>query len=253
MNSSGASSVEVRLPEPLLGRPRFGPFPSVTDALKFLLALALGAVVAAFAGPLFWLPFVGGGFLLAIYRSDGKSVDERCGDYLRWRLRPRHGRSTGAVGSTRSIHRCAGGFAGGLRVGGVPLAFLPVAEQEARFRSYRALLDSLSGPLWMEMDSVAVLAGPYLPRDPPGRTTQPAELPARSSYGEFAALLVRRRRRRLVRILLLEPGTGAVPLARLSTRLEALRSALERLEVPVERLHGTELARLVGAHRGAAG
>jgi hypothetical protein len=253
MNSTGASSVEVRLPEPFLGRPRFGPFPSVTDALKFLLALALGAVVAAFAGPLFWLPFVGGGFLLAVYRSDGKSVDERCGDYLRWRLRPRLGRSSEALGSPRSIHRCAGGFAAGLRVGGVPLAFLPVAEQEARFRSYRTLLDSLSGPLWMEMESVAVLPGPYLPRDPPGLASAPAVLAARRSYAEFASLLVRRRRRRLVRVLLLEPGTGAIPLSRLSTRLEALRSALERLELPVERLHGTELARLVSAQGGSAG
>ncbi|MCI4363143.1 MAG: hypothetical protein L3K13_02425 [Thermoplasmata archaeon] len=252
MSSSSAATLELRLPEALLGKPRFGPFPSVTDALKFLLALALGAVVAALAGPLFWLPFVGGGFLLAVYRTDGKSVDERCGDYLRWRFRPRHGAPTANVGSTRTVYRCEGGFAAGVRAGGLPLAFLPVAEQEARFRAYRALLDALAGSLWMEVDTSALPTAPFLPRDSGAGDTATSDAAAQRSYREFLTLLLRRRRRRVVRILLVEPGTGAVSLGRLSARVESLRASLERLELPAERLQGSELARLAGSGGGWA-
>ncbi|MCI4345399.1 MAG: hypothetical protein L3K07_01385 [Thermoplasmata archaeon] len=253
MSFSGAAALELRLPDPLLGRARFGPFPCVTDALKFLLALAVGAVVAALAGPLLWLPFVGGGFLLAVYRPDGKSVDERCGDYLRWRLRPRHGAPAAGVGFPRTVQRCDGGFAAGLRVGGAPLAFLPVAEQESRFRAYRSMLDGLTGAVWMEVDSTAIPAPPFLPRDGGSGKVASAERAARDAYREFARLLVRRRRRRAVRILLVEPGDGAGSLGRLSSRIDSLRAALERLELPVERLHGAELARLAPAGGGSRG
>jgi hypothetical protein len=238
--------VEVPLPEPMLRRSRFGPFESVTDALKFLLALALGAAVAALTAPVAWLPFVGGGFLLATYRPEGKSIDERCGDYLRWRFRSLAGhRLRAASASPGPFLRVDGGLYAGLEVGGAPLAYLPAPEQAARFAAYRAMLDGLGGPLWMEVGSEPVRDRPFLPD--PGAAVRAEEAAPLEAYREMLRLLLRRRHRRRVRLLLAEPEVGAAAERRLTGRLRSLGEALGRLELAPRRLRASEVAALLGS------
>jgi hypothetical protein len=243
---SPGGPVEVPLPEPMLRRPRFGPFDSVTDALKFLLALALGAVVAALTAPVAWLPFVGGGFLLATYRPEGKSIDERCGDYLRWRFRSLAGhRLRDTAASPGPLLRVDGALYGGLEVGGTPLAYLPEPEQAARFAAYRAVLDSLGGPLWMEVGSEPVRAGPFVPE--PGPAVRAEESEPLEAYREMLLLLLRRRHRRRVRLLLAEPEAGAAAERRLTERLRSVGETLGRLELVPRRLRSSEIAALLRA------
>lgn len=241
---SATVPLQVALPEPMLRPSRFGPFASVTDALKFLLALAVGAIAAALTAPLTWLPFVGGGFLLATYRPDGKSIDERCGDWLRWRFRSlgghRLGRATASPGPLLALD---GGLYAGLDVASAPLAYLPTAEQAGRFAAYRSLLDGLGGPLWMEVGSERVRPAPYLPRPPPA--LRPEEAEAFGAYREMLSLLLRRRRRRRVRLLLAEGGLGRVPQRRLSGQVGRLADAFDGLGLASRRLRASELAALL--------
>ncbi|HEV2450047.1 MAG TPA: hypothetical protein VGU43_06540 [Thermoplasmata archaeon] len=249
---SATAPLEIALPEPMLRPSRFGPFASVTDALKFLLALAVGAIAAALTAPLTWLPFVGGGFLLATYRPDGKSIDERCGDWLRWRFRSLGGRRLGrAAASPGPLLALDGGLYAGLDVASVPLAYLPTAEQAGRFAAYRSLLDGLSGPVWMEIGSERVRPGPYLPPRPAG--LRPEETGAFGAYREMLDLLLKRRCRRRVRVLLAEGGTGRVHQRRLSSHVGRLAEAFGGVGLDSRRLRASELAALLGpAPEGAA-
>lgn len=241
---SATAPIQIALPEPMLRPSRFGPFASLTDALKFLLALAVGAIAAALTAPLTWLPFVGGGFLLATYRPDGKSIDERCGDWLRWRFRSLGGRRLGrAASSPGPLLALDGGLYAGLEVGSAPLAYLPTPEQAGRFAAYRSLLDGLGGPIWMEVGSERVRPGPYLPAPPAG--LRPEEREAFGAYREMLALLVRRRCRRRVRVLLAEGGTGRAHERRLSAQAGRLAEAFGGLGLAARRLRASELAALL--------
>ncbi|MCI4334518.1 MAG: hypothetical protein L3K04_02670 [Thermoplasmata archaeon] len=247
---SAALPVEVRLPEPMLRRARFGPFETVTDALKFLLALVLGAVAAALSSPVVWLPFVGGGFLLATYRPDGKALDERCSDYLRWRWRSTAAGGSSSAPAAGAALPVAGGLVAGLEVAGAPLAYLPAPEQSSRFSAYRSFLDSLGGPLWLEVGSVPVRSAPFLP--PTGRGSgDSADLQAAArAYRELLLLLLRRRRRTRVRLLLEELRPSPAGRARLARQVAAVEEQLARLELSPRRLRGGELAETARALRG---
>ncbi|MGI0053181.1 MAG: hypothetical protein ACRECR_02835, partial [Thermoplasmata archaeon] len=67
--------ITIALPEGFDRKGRLGPFPSGADALKFLLVGAVGAIVALRFGVLLWPPFLAGGFLISVHRSEGGSPD----------------------------------------------------------------------------------------------------------------------------------------------------------------------------------
>src|SRR6202007_533818 len=83
----------VALPD---GLGRTMPLPPVRDALKFTTYAAVGAVAAAVFAPIWWLPFLGGGFALSVLRPDGKALDERFGQLVAFELRSGRGPRRGS-------------------------------------------------------------------------------------------------------------------------------------------------------------
>lgn len=234
----------VPLPEPTGRRMRLGPFPSVRDALKFVTVAAVGSVVAALAGPGAWLPFLGGGFALAIGRVDGKPPDERAVDYVEWRLRgSRWGRRRGATRSAtgrEGIVRLEGGrWAVVLAVSGIPVAYRPPAEARRLFDAFRRWLRETEGVLYFSA-ATEVIDGRSLMGDH-GRPGSAAESVARAGHDEMLALLVRRRRKRRVTVILSVPGQEPRSLERLERRCGQAVAGLAAMGLAVERLRGRRL------------
>ncbi|MCI4349665.1 MAG: hypothetical protein L3J93_05565 [Thermoplasmata archaeon] len=244
--SDPARPLDIPLPKRLDRRMRLGPFPSARDALKFAAYAAIGTTVLPIGGAAAWLPFLVAGFLLATYRPDGKGLDERAADYLRWQRRKRFGRIDPGAPDARSPRSEAGARDGRVaaeifEVGGLPLRFLPPRDARELFEAYRALLRSLAEDVYLDASTVPIPATPF--RLPTLQRLGAEEAGARAGYAELLSLLLRRRRRRRVRIALLRPpGTSGGP-PEVDDRSTDLRARLGSFGLDPIRLAGVELRR----------
>ncbi|HEV2318060.1 MAG TPA: hypothetical protein VGV89_10895 [Thermoplasmata archaeon] len=248
MSAPRGAEEGIVLPERLETRAPFGPFPSGGDALKFLLVSAVGALVGLRFGALLWTPFLAAGFLVAVHRRDGLSLDERAGHYLAWRWRSLRPRSSvarpGAAGVGSIVRSAHGRWAAAFETGGIPIAFLPTEVARRVYEVYRQLLRSTELSIHLCSTRSVIRAEPFLPRVLPAGES---ERSARAGYQEFVRLLSRRRQRRRCRVLLVSgPDGGVAAHARLQAALETWTGTLTELEIPVRRLRGSELAALVG-------
>jgi hypothetical protein len=244
MTTSEALPV-VELPERLDRPGRLGPFPSGGAALKFLLVGAVGALVALRFGPLLWTPFLAGGFLLAVHRRDGRSLDEVTVDYLRFRLRRRAPAGSGArPGTSRPCTTAstrAGRVAAGFEANGIPVAFLPPTDAARLYDQYRNLLRAHPTTLVLRVGRIPIRAAPFLPHGP--LLSAGPEAAARTGYAELIELLAERRYRRRVRLLVVG-GTGRSAAARVESEMESIGRALEAMGIPHHRLRGARLLSL---------
>ncbi len=233
----------IAIPPPLLRPARFGPFPSTKDGLKFLMVAAVGGGVATVAGALAWLPFLAGGFVLAVYRPEGSSLDERAAAWLRWKCQiPRENASTRRATEPDSLalKDRSGRWVAAVEADGIPVAFLPSVERRRLFDGWATLLRSIDGDAFLVIDSLPRLVGPVLPPRPlaPGNESR-AEL----GYTEMLQLLLRRRRTRRVLIVLGARYGGRPGLDQLSTTIAAVSASLDSLEIPHRRLSAREIVR----------
>jgi hypothetical protein len=231
----------VRLPERIDRHSRLGPFPSARDAARFLCYAAAGAILSPWVSPFLWLPIVAGGFIVSVWQPDGRPLDERIWEYLRWRLRSAVPLSvmTRRIGVRRGIVRVAPGhFLAVLQAGGIPIAYLPPADLEARFRQFRETLRGGSGAVGIWCTSVPIRPQPLRPTP---STPPDVQAAARGAYSELVELLCQRRRVRRVYIAVRATGPGPDGLARVDLEIRSLRDRLESLGVRSVRLVGRRL------------
>ena len=245
--------VWVSVPERLDRRMRLGPFASGRDAVKFVAAVAVGAVVSLAVVPWAGLPIVVVGGVVAFWRPDGDPLDERLLTWVRWATR-RTGRPGGLMApsregpaSRRAIVRTPDGRSAALlRASGVPLAFLPPADLTAQFERYRELLRSVDGTLVVVARTSPIFAGAVLP---PAGAVPDAERAACDGYRELVTLLARRRSVRTLVLAVVRPDAGPVGEARLAAAADLLQARLADLGVRASRLTGRPLvdaARRIG-------
>ncbi|HZY93215.1 MAG TPA: hypothetical protein VFG07_10665 [Thermoplasmata archaeon] len=236
----------IGLPAPVDRPQRLGPFPSARSALKFVAIAAGGALVASAVGPLAWVPFLGGGFLLTAGRDEGRTLEQQLGDFVRFQVRQHAGGSR-----PRRLPRLPRGVrvatidaahtVGILSTGGVPVSFLPPADARTLFESFRELLRSVEGGLFVRVATQPLSSTPF--RLPFPVASAADESQARSGYAEMVRLLCRHRRRRTVHVVLWTSGTGAAERAALEGRMDALTASLRGLGLDPQPLQGEELAR----------
>jgi hypothetical protein len=249
MEGPDAGVPVVVLPERVDRRVRLGPFPSARDALKFASYAAAGAILAPFLSPFAWVPVLGLGFVVSVWRPDGDAVDERTARILLFHLRPRNGDPLTRRGPSPEVPGSVVPLLGGFRVAvvrspGTPLAYRPPSELSSLFERFRDLLRATEGPIFLRATTVPIRAAPVLPRATGGGS---AETAARVGYGELVAALCRRRSVRRVDVALCAAEAGPEGDRRLTERVQAL----------VEQLAGLGLAaapltdrRLLDAVRG---
>jgi hypothetical protein len=230
------------MPRPVDRRLHLGPFPSARDALKFAGVAAGGLLVVPFVGPAAIVPFALAGFVVAVHRSDGRSLDDRVLGYLGYRWRRRHGAARrpvlpGGLGAPRHVRLAGGRAAAVLVAGGVPVSFLPPDDARRLFESTRGWLETLGDGVYLVADTVPIPAGPFRPRLPAPDAPDRA---AGVGYDEVVRLLLRRRRARRVTLVLWEPADAAGH-ARLEDRAAASLAALATLGVVADRLAGAPL------------
>lgn len=234
----------VVVPERLDRRLRLGPFASGRDAVKFVTAAAVGAVVSLAVQPWAGLPIVVAGAVVALWRPDGEALDERVSAVVRWAAR----RATAEAPLTAirpspagrgTVTRPDGRRAAVVRTGGVPLAFLPPTELARQFELYRELWRSVEGQLIVVAGSAPIHAGTIVPGDGP---LPEGERAARDGYRELVSLLARRRSVRRVHLALSEEMHGAEGLRRLEAAVDLLSERLADLGVRCERLRDRALA-----------
>src|SRR5580658_1211198 len=233
----------VPLPPPLLRPARFGPFAPARDGLKFLLIAALGGGVAAATGALAWLPFLAGGFVIAVYRPDGWSLDERASAWIRWHYR---GDGTGSTGhpprapASPALKDRSGRWVAALEAEGIPVAFLPPLDRRRLFDGYTALLRVIDPDAFLVVHSVPRRAGPVLPKS----TKVPGpEATAAAGYAEMVRLLLRHRRARRVLLVVGSRRGGRVGLEQVGTTIDGVATGLDSLEIPYRRVSAEEIVR----------
>ncbi|MGA8663867.1 MAG: hypothetical protein WB809_02195 [Thermoplasmata archaeon] len=239
----------VPLPGPVERRLRLGPFASTRDALKFVTYAAVGALLAPFVSPYAWLPVLGLGFGVSVWRPDGEAVDERIGRWIGWSWRHLGGtpmtRATARSVSTGNFARLGPGrYATVLRLGGTPVAYRPPADLERMFREYGDVLRASDGVLVLHVGTVPLTAGPLLPHDAPAQAT---ERSAHAGYRELVLVLCHRRQVRTVDLALFGSGKGREVPGQLEARTQALAGRLTALGLRSSRLRGRGLAD--AAHR----
>jgi hypothetical protein len=235
----------IPVPERLDRRLRLGPFPSGREAVKFVTAAAVGAVVSLVVEPWAGLPIIAVGAILALWRPDGEGLDERLLAVARWALR----RSVGEARLTTATRAPGNGQATLLlpdgrraavvRTAGVPLAFLPPADLARQFELYRELLRSVEGGLISSSTAVPIHAGSVLPTEIP---LSEAERGAEEGYRELVSLLCRRRSVRRVLLALAQDTPGVEGPGRLEAATQLLQERLADLGVRSERLRDRPLA-----------
>jgi hypothetical protein len=227
----------VGLPARFDRRMRLGPFPSVRDALKFATYAAVGAIPAALLAPAWWIPFLGGGFLIAAYHPEGKPVDERAGEFVayQWRRGPgarepsKPRRGPAALGPSALVGSSA--VVAVLEVAGTPAAFLPPDESRALFDRFREMLRGIDGGIYLVMGTEPISSTPFLPIE----ALAPVAPDARAGYREMVQILCQRRQRRRVLLAVWVPrGEGAA--ARLEGAVRVVVDQLGRMGLPAERL-----------------
>ncbi|HTS33823.1 MAG TPA: hypothetical protein VMI55_07825 [Thermoplasmata archaeon] len=248
----------VALPRPVERRLRLGPFASARDAVKFAGYAATGALLAPFVAPYAWLPVLGAGFLLTVWRPEGEALDERVARWATWRVRRL---ARGAPMTDPATPPARGGFLRVgpgqyvtiLRVGGTPLAYRPPAELERVFRAYVEALQSSEGILFLHAGSVPLSAEAVTPRH---RASSEAEEPARAGYRELVAVLCRRRLVRRVDLAVPNATAGPDLPAHLERATRALAARLAATGLRPVRLEGralSEAGRRFGWRRARAG
>lgn len=234
---------------------RLGPFPSAREAVKFGVYATFGAIVAAFAGPLGAVPFVGAGWIVSVHGRSGRGPDAVLGEYVRYRWR-RGGRKGGlaravpaSASSSAVVPLRDGTVAGALSVNGVPISFLPPSDARRTFEAYREMLRQ-AGPGWhFRVTSVPLGIGEMLPTGAPRGAEEEV---ARQGYAEMVRLLGRRRRTRRVDLLAWAPA-GPDGAANLDSRLTVAADRLRALGLEVDRLVGRPLSDVVSALDGTGG
>jgi hypothetical protein len=249
MESPPTAVPVVVLPERVDRRIRFGPFPSARDALKFVCYASVGAVLAPFATPLAWLPVLGAGFAVSVWRSDGEALDERAGRYAWFHLHRGRAGSVMPADLRIAVHGSVARLASGARVtvvrtGGVPLAYRPPAELAALFERFRELIRATEGTLLVRATTAPLSDQAVRPRD--GAPTD-ADAAARAGYRELASVLCRRRHARRVELSIATTATGPEAEQRLMDRTRALEEQLTAVGVRAEVLAGRQLG--AAAHR----
>ncbi|MGI0156250.1 MAG: hypothetical protein ACREDE_09015 [Thermoplasmata archaeon] len=229
----------VDLPERIDRRLRLGPFSSSRDALKFVSYAAVGAVLAPFTSPYLWLAVVGAGFVLSVYRTDGRALDEEAAAFVLWKLRAATGGGsmTGRPGKPLVrqgvIGAGPGQYAAIVQTGGTPIAYLPPGELARRFDLFRDLLRSLRSGLAFSVSATPMDPRPVVPPTlEPGRRDEPA----RAGYSELVTLLCRRRSVRRIDLVLVSSALGAAGVSDLESRVRTLTDHLEALGVRTVRL-----------------
>jgi len=230
----------VPLPSPIERRLRLGPFASAHDALKFVTYAAVAAVLAPFVSPYAWLPFVGLGFLLSVWRPEGEAVDERLGRWVAWSWRKVGWPAMNAPSASRPpgdafVRLAPGRYATILRLGGTPVAYRPPAELERIFREYAELLRASDGVLVLRVGTAPLGAHGLLPDESPLRREEQV---ARAGYRELVAVLCRRRQVRKVDLALFGSGNGREVRAQLDARTRSLSTRFEALGLRPTRLRG---------------
>ena len=205
----------IGLPAALGRRMRLGPFPSARHAMRFLAYAALGVAVAAWVSPLAWVPFVGVGFVLSAVSTDGRTLDEHAGAFVRYYLRGGPGlapRPLPRIPRRGGVRARAGGrWLAALRVDGLLL---------------RVGTEPLSGAA-------------FRPPSDPDRTEP--EQAALRGYDEMVRLLCRHRHRRRVELVLWTRAAPAADRTSLEDRVEALSLRLAALGLHPERATGLGL------------
>jgi hypothetical protein len=239
----------IPFPERLDRKLRLGPFPSGRDAVKFVAAAAVGAVVSLAVAPWAGVPVVAVGAVVALWRPDGEPVDERVAAVARWTAR-RSGREAAvsrraspAPGRT-TLLLPDGRSAALLRTGGLPLAFLPPADLARQFELYRELLRSVDGGLIVAAQRAPIYGAAFAPLERPVAT---AERGAQDGYRELVGLLAERRSVRTVLLALVREAPGSDGARQLESAVGLLQQRLADLGVRSERLRGRAL--MDGARR----
>lgn len=239
----GESPPRVGLRTAAERRLRFGPFPSVGDAMRFVAYAAVGALVIPWFGALAWLPILGVGFVLAVWQPGGVALDRRL--YLRvtWWERALQPSEVPVTSRGRSVHGGVARVPPGylvtvLKCGGRPIAFLPPQELYQKFRQYRELLRSLDGGIVLVGVGLPIDGRPWDPQEPP---LAAADTPARAGYSEMVRVLCRHRQSRRVYALQWAAEAAAGAATHLEERTGALAEHLEGLGVSPVRLEGASL------------
>jgi hypothetical protein len=206
--------------------------------------VSVGVLVAVWLQPLAWVPFVAGGFLLSVYQTDGRSLDEFTAGFVRFHL-TRHGRSPRPRAIARRWNsatraRLSGGpWVAAIGAGGLPVAYLPPEEARALFDGYRGFLRTLEGGLYLRIASEPMSDRPFVVSD---RCPVPDSAEAaRRGYSELVRLLCRRRRRRVVDLVVWSPSADPVGRVDLERSVRSLCDLLEGLGLAPQRRIGRRL------------
>ena len=242
-NPEGEAPV-VPLPASVERRLRLGPFASARDALKFVTYAAAGALLAPFLSPFAWLPVVGVGFAVSVWRPDGEAVDERLVRWIAWTGRRRQRGPVTPIAREGSPDRPfvrlgPGQYAAVLRLSGTPVAYRPPAELDRLFREFGAALRSSDGVLVLRVGTTPLTPERLLPR---ARAPPTAEGAAQAGYRELVTVLCRRRSARSVDLAMFSSGGGREVAAQLDQRARGLAARLDPLGLRVTRLRGGSLA-----------
>lgn len=235
----------VGLPERLDRRLRLGPFPSARDALKFVTYAAAGALLIPFAGAVAWVPLVLVAFAVSVWRPEGESLDERLLTLARWKWRTLRREeavrrpSSGVAARQSSLGLSPTRRAAVLKVGGLPLAYLPPAELARRFDQFRELLRAVDGTLAFRATPAPIHANSFLPPDP---VPAGAERTAHEGYRELVVLIARRRAVRQVYLAVACSGVGIERVSRLEASVGVVTERLVGLGLRPVRLRDRALA-----------
>jgi hypothetical protein len=235
----------IGLPERLDRRMRLGPFPSARDALKFVTYAAVGGLLSPFASPWVWIPVVLAGFAVAVWRPDGRAVDERAFTFVSWRLRSVGTR--GAVRETTSrplvrqglLQLASHRYVAVVRTGGTPMAYLPPNELLRRFELYRELLRSMDRSFTFLATTTPIRSQAVRPGTV---SIGGEEAQAVSGYSELVSLLCHRRFLRRVYFVIGTLEADADAIGRLEGRVANLVERLGALGLRPTRLRDRALA-----------
>jgi hypothetical protein len=247
MPETADGGLVVRCPERIDRRSRLGPFPSARDAAKFLCYAAAGALLAPWVSPLLWLPLIGIGFAVSVWKPDGRAADEKAFVFACWKFRSLAGRnrmSRRGDPLTRHgvVQLAPSQYVVFVRTAGCPIAYLPPVELEQKFELYRELLRATAGQFAMLCTSTPIRVAPVLPY---GSESSGADHDARRGYIELAQLLCRRRSIRRVYFVLRNNDVGPDALARLEAQASSLIDQLAGLGIDSVRLRDRALSEAV--------
>jgi len=234
----------ISLPERVDRRMRLGPFPSSRDALKFVVYAAIGALLSPFLAPWLWLPIVLGGFVVSVWRPEGRAVDESVLTFVSWKIRS--AKSGGKVKTPGSLPIARQGLLqvgvhrhlAILRTAGTPIAYLPPDELARRFELFRDLLRSSDGSFALLAGTVPTRAQSVRPLSNGGDCV---DSPAREGYSELVDLLCRRRLLRRVYFVLGSAAGDPDSIGRLEGRVSNTAERLSSMGLRPTRLRDRAL------------